>query len=208
MFKRKPRSYSQMASELVYPRGGWSRAVQYVGHRMGRLRDNPHRIARGFAAGTFINFTPLFGFHLLGACAVALMVRGNLLASALGTFVGNPITIPFIAVMSLRLGRWMLGVEGSLAPAAIFGAFTAAGGQLTHNFLSVFDGRVAHWDQLATFFHTIFLPYLVGGLVPGLIAALIAHHLTLRIVLGYQRHRAARMARREARLGGRDDAQP
>ena len=203
MFKRKPRSYPRMASELVYPRGGWSRAVQYAAHRMGRLRDNPHRIARGFAAGTFINFTPLFGFHLLGACALAMTVRGNLLASALGTFIGNPITIPFIAAMSLGLGRWMLRIEGSLAPAAIFGAFAAAGRQLTHNFMSIFDGRVAHWDQLDIFFRTIFLPYLVGGLIPGLVAAVIAHYLILRIVLGYQRHRAARLVRQEAKRAAR-----
>ena len=195
MFKRKPRSYSQRAAEMVYPRGGWSRAVQYVAHRIGRLPDQPQRIARGFAAGTFINFTPLFGFHLLGAFALAWVMRGNLLAAALGTFVGNPLTIPFMAMISMALGRWMLGVEGGMAPAAIFHAFSAAGRQLTHNFMAIFDDRVAQWDQLQTFFHTIFLPYLVGGIIPGLIAAVIAHYLTVRVVEGYHRHRAGQCGR-------------
>lgn len=205
MFKRKPRSYSQMASEMVYPRGGWSRAVQYLGHRVRRLPDQPQRIARGFAAGTFINFTPLFGFHLLGAFALAWVIRGNLLAAALGTFVGNPVTIPFMAMISMALGRWMLGVEGTLTPAAILSAFTAAGGQLTHNFLSIFDSRVAQWDQLQTFFHTIFLPYLVGSIIPGLVSALVAHYLTVRVVEGYHRHRAARMLKRAAKQARRKD---
>lgn len=207
MFKRKPRSYSQMASAMVYPRGGWSRAVQYLGHRVRRLPDQPHRIARGFAAGTFINFTPLFGFHLLGAFALAWVMRGNLLAAALGTFIGNPVTIPFMAMISMALGRWMLGVDGSMAPAAIFSAFAAAGRQLTHNFMSIFDDRVAQWDQLQTFLQTIFLPYLVGSILPGLIAAMISHYVTVRVVEGYHRHRAARMARRairQARKGGND----
>lgn len=199
MFKRKPRSYSRRVGDFLYPRGGWSRAAQYVAHRMGRLPDQPHRIARGFAAGTFINFTPLFGFHLLGALTLAWVLRGNLLAAVLGTFIGNPVTIPFMAMLSMGLGRWMLGVEGSMAPAAILGAFAAAGRQLTHNVMAVLDGREAQWDQLQTFFQSIFLPYLVGSIVPGLIAALIAHSLTLRVVEGYQRHRAARLARRRAR---------
>jgi uncharacterized protein (DUF2062 family) len=199
VFKRKPRSYSQIASDLVYPRGGWSRAAQYLAHRVGRLPDQPHRIARGFAAGTFINFTPLFGFHLLGAFAIAWVMRGNLIAAALGTFIGNPVTIPFIAMMSMSLGHWMLGVEGSLAPAAILAAFTAAGGQLTHNLVSMFDERVAHWDQLAIFFRKIFLPYLVGGIIPGLVAAVISHFVTLRVVQGYHRHRAARALKRAAK---------
>ncbi|WP_234450856.1 MULTISPECIES: DUF2062 domain-containing protein [unclassified Paracoccus (in: a-proteobacteria)] len=199
MFKRKPRSYSQIASEMVYPRGGWSRAAQYLGYRVRRLPDQPHRIARGFAAGTFINFTPLFGFHLLGAFALAWVMRGNLLAAALGTLIGNPVTIPFMAMTSMALGRWMLGVDGSMTPAAILNAFASAGRQLTHNFMSIFDDRVAQWDQLETFFHAIFLPYLVGSIIPGTIAAVIAHYLSLRVVEGYHRHRAARMAKRAAR---------
>ena len=49
MFKRrKPRSYSQLATEMIYPRGGWRRASQYVMHRIRRLPDQPQRIARGF----------------------------------------------------------------------------------------------------------------------------------------------------------------
>ncbi len=196
MFKRKPRSYSQRAGEIIYPRGGWSRAVQYVIHRIRRLPDPPDRIARGIAAGTFISFTPFFGGHLVGAMLIAWVIRGNLVAAVLGTFVGNPLTTPLIAVMSVGLGRWILGVHGSMAPGAILGAFTAAGAQLWHNFLSVFDGRVAEWDRLHAFHDTIFLPYLVGGLGPGLIAAVVAHYMTVPVVRAYHKHRMQRMARR------------
>ncbi|WP_330448804.1 DUF2062 domain-containing protein [Paracoccus marcusii] len=48
-----------------------------------------------------VNFTPLFGFHFLSAAAVAWIIRGNVLAALLATFVGNPVTLPFIALMSV-----------------------------------------------------------------------------------------------------------
>lgn len=196
MFKRKPRSYSQMASDMVYPRGGWLRAAQYALHRLRRLPDQPHRIGRGVAAGALMSFTPLFGLHLVGSMALAWAIGGNMLASVIGSFVGNPVTIPIIAVTSLGLGRWMLGVEGSMAPAAIFEAFAAAGRQLAHNALAAFDGRTAEWDRLAHFMETIFLPYLVGGLGPGLLAAVAFHYMTVPLVSAYHARRAARLARK------------
>ena len=73
MFKRrKPRSYSQLATEMIYPRGGWRRASQYVMHRIRRLPDQPQRIARGFAAGIIVSFTPLFGFHFMTFLALGI----------------------------------------------------------------------------------------------------------------------------------------
>lgn len=203
MFKRKPRSYSQIASDIVYPRGGWSRATRYLVHRLRRLPDEPSRIGRGVAAGVFISFTPLFGVHLLGGLALAWLLRGNLIAAVLGTLVGNPVTIPIIAVTSVGLGRWMLGVPGSMSPGVIMAAFTAASGQLWHNFMSIFDGRVAEWDRLLAFFHGIYLPYLVGGLIPGLIVATMFHYLTVPLVRTYHRRKALRKARRDARAAAR-----
>lgn len=181
---------------MVYPRGGWLRAVQYTMHRLRRLPDQPHRIGRGVAAGVFISFTPLFGFHLIGAMGLALALRGNVLASVIGSFVGNPVTIPIIAVLSMGLGRWMLGVHGSMTPVAIFDAFSAAGKQLAHNAMSIFDHRVAEWDRLAHFFETIFLPYLVGGLGPGILAAVAFHYMTVPLVEAYHTRRAASRARK------------
>jgi len=195
VFKRKPRSYSQMASDIIYPRGGWSRAAQYVVHRIRRLPDQPGRIGRGIAAGVFISFTPFFGAHLIGGIALAWMLRGNLLASVLGTLIGNPVTIPIIAVMSVSLGRWMLGIHGGMSPGVIMAAFSAASGQLWHNFMSIFDGRVAEWDRLEAFFNGIFLPYLVGGLIPGIAAALISYYMTVPLVRAYHNRRAQKASR-------------
>ena len=71
--------------------------------------DQPHRIARGLAAGVFLSFTPLHGFHFIVAALVSLAIRGNVLAAFVGTFAGNPLTTPFIALAAVGLGRRLLG---------------------------------------------------------------------------------------------------
>ncbi|MDO5705028.1 MAG: DUF2062 domain-containing protein [Paracoccus sp. (in: a-proteobacteria)] len=202
MFKRrKPRSYSQIASDIVYPRGGWWRAGTYVMHRMRRLPDQPHRIGRGFACGVYVSFTPLFGLHFLLGALMAWVLRGNIIASALGTFLGNPLTFPFIAVASISLGRYLLGVPGDLSPQLIFIEFSRATAQLWDNMMSLFGPGVAQWDQLSVFFDNLFLPYLVGGLIVGAPISIALHYLTVPVFRAYQRRRKKTMERRIARVG-------
>lgn len=198
-----------MAAEFVWPRGGWRRAVQYVLHRLRRLPDPPHRIGRGVAAGIFVSFTPLFGIHFLAAIGLAWLLGGNILAALLATFVGNPLTTPFIAAMSVSLGRWLLGTEGDLGPQAIVSEIAHATGEIGNNVLAIASQRQAEWTHLQSFFADLFLPYLVGGIVPGLIAAAAGHYLTVPLVRAYHKRRAEKAAARLARaraVGGREAA--
>lgn len=216
VFKRRnPRSYGRMAAEFVWPRGGWRRAGQYVLHRLRRLPDPPHRIGRGVAAGIFVSFTPLFGVHFLAAIGIAWLIGGNIFAALLATFIGNPLTTPLIAVLSVSLGRWILGVEGDLGPQAIVSEIARATGEVGSNVLALVGGRAAEWGDLRSFAADIFLPYLVGGIVPGLVAAAIGHYLTLPVVRAYQKRReekaAARLAKVRAAIARREgsgDAPP
>ena len=65
VFKRRDRrSPWQVVRELVYPRGGWKRAFHYVTHRIRRLPDTPHKIARGIWAGVFVTFSKKGGFWI------------------------------------------------------------------------------------------------------------------------------------------------
>lgn len=199
MFRRKPRSYARIASDMVYPPGGWWRAMLYTLHRLRRLPDRPHRIARGVAAGVFVSFTPLFGFHLFVSMALAWAMGGNVLASVIGSLFGNPLTLPFIAAVSMGLGRWMLGIEGHLGPVAILDSFTAAGRQLLQNMMALLHGRESEWDRLEAFSHEILVPYLAGGLLPGLITALAFYYGTVPLVEAYHARRVERLARSAAR---------
>ncbi|MDT8854523.1 DUF2062 domain-containing protein [Paracoccaceae bacterium Fryx2] len=190
VFKRNKRPFLAQARDFFYPKGGFRRAIQYLLHRMRRLPDEPHRIARGVFAGCFISFTPLFGFHFFGAALLAWVMRGNILAALLATVIGNPVTFPIIAVTSLELGRWMLGVGEPLGFVTIVAAFTSAGVEIWDNLIAIFTADPTHWESLTSFFRVIFLPYLVGGILPGLAASFTLYYLTLPLIGAYQKIRS------------------
>lgn len=93
---------------FFWPRNGWKRTGQYVFLRLQRLKGTPSSIAAGFACGVAISFTPFVGFHFTLAAITAWLMRGNIIASAIGTAAGNPWTFPFIWISSLYSGREFL----------------------------------------------------------------------------------------------------
>lgn len=197
MFKRRDtRSWLRVVVEAVYPRGGWRRAASYVMHRLRRLPDPPHKIARGIAAGVFVCFTPYFGLHFFMAAFLTFLMQGNIVASLLATFFGNPLTFPIIAAISLELGQWMLGTPDFGPPSEVFTEFGRASTELWHNITSLFTHDVAHWDRLGRFFWQVMWPYTVGGIIPGLIAAVICYMLALPAVEAYQRRRVNKVKER------------
>lgn len=200
VFKRKtPRNMRQWLVELVYPAGGWRRAASYVIHRVRRIPDPPHRVARGVAAGIFVSFTPLFGFHLILAVVLALILRGNILAALLGTLFGNPFTLPLIATVSVEMGAWMRGLPDGMPLYRIVADLSAAMFQLWHNILAMFTSEPTNWDRLGTLFDGVFLSYLVGGLVPGIVSGGIGYAVTHRIIEVYQKSRVKRLKARVAK---------
>ena len=196
--RRKPRTYVEFVSESFYPRGGWRRALIYVGHRLQRLPDPAHKISRGIAAGVFTSFTPLFGMHFFIAALLAWAMRGNILAALLATFFGNPLTFPLIAAISMELGSWMLGYRGFPLP-LVLEAFSDASLSLWQNFLAIFTADKANWHGFDIFWHRVFLPYLVGGILPGLASAIAAYVLANPVIAAYQKARVARLKKRFAK---------
>ncbi|MEI4485130.1 DUF2062 domain-containing protein [Frigidibacter sp. MR17.14] len=198
--RRTPKTYVQRAQDVVYPRGGWLRAATYTWYRLRRLPDRPHRIARGVGAGIFISFTPLFGAHFFGGGILAWIIGGNVLAALVGTFVGNPVTFPFIAYVSMRLGGWMLGIDAEMRFHRLVAAFSHATQDLWDNFLALFAGEAMHWSGLKLFYDNVFLPYMLGGCVLGLIAAVAGHYLTLPVIAAYQKRRTKKLRERAEKL--------
>lgn len=214
VFKRRDkRSWLRVIGEALWPRGGWARAAHYMKHRLRRLPDQPHRIARGILAGVFISFSPLFGLHFAAAAFLAWVMRGNIIASLMATFVGNPITFPFIAAFGVEFGNYLLGHPGVMSPLEIFSDFGQAGAEFWRNVTSLFTSDVAHWDRLHQFFFRVYLPYLLGGIIPGLVAGIAAYYLSLPVIIAYQNRRkkklrdrlAKRIAQREAAMSGDDE---
>ena len=88
--------------------------MRYVAYRLWRLRATPHAIALGCASGVFASCTPFLGAHFALAGVLAWVTRSSILASAMGTFFGNPVTFPFIWIGSYKLGNWALGQDSKL----------------------------------------------------------------------------------------------
>ena len=212
--RRKPLTWWAWTREQVYPSRGFTRAGLYLWHRLRRLPDPPHRIARGVFAGTFVNFPPIFGFQMLAAAGLAWALRGNILAAVLATLLSNPITTPLIALVSLQLGQWMLGTVEPFSVTMVFGAFLLAGQDLWHNFLAIFGPGEARWAGLIGFWHRLYLPYLVGSILPGLVVSGLLGWITVPVMNTYQalrlRRRLARWHKLQQKAAGAngDDAPP
>lgn len=192
VFKRRdPLGWGAWLREQVYPRGGFKRATRYVVHRMRRLPDQPHRVARGVFAGSFIGFLPLPGLQFLAAWGAARLIRGNVLAALLGTFNTNPLTTPPFAVFSVWLGHWMLGIEAPLNGQYILGALENAVHDLWFNVTALFGPEKAQWDGLIQFWNEIYLPWLIGALGPAILISGVAYYVTIPLVAAYQKARAA-----------------
>jgi uncharacterized protein (DUF2062 family) len=197
--RREPLGWLAWMREMVYPTGGFKRATRYVIHRMSRLPDDPHRIARGVFAGFLIGFLPLPGLQFAAAWAAARLVRGNLLAALLGTFNTNPVTTPFFAVFAMTFGHWIMGVQEPLSADAIGHAFAHATGDLWRNFMAIFTEDHMKWGGLIRFWHEIYVPYFIGALIPGVVISAVAYYVTIPIVQTYQKARAAKADDRRER---------
>ena len=162
---------------FLWPRMGWGRALRFWTFRLKRLQGSPYAIACGFACGAAVSFTPFIGFHFILAAVLAWALRGNIIASAIGTAVGNPWTFPFIWAGILWIGTWILGYErGQELPEDV-------------TFGTIFEEP-----------GTVLLPMLVGGLPVATLVWLLFFFPIRRVVANYQHHRMTRRLRRRRAL--------
>ena len=199
MFKRRERrSVFRFFNEVIFSLKGISRAIGYVGIRLKRIPDTPHKISLGMSCGIFASFTPLFGLHFLIAGLLSYVFRANVLASLIGTFVGNPITFPIITVFTLKLGEWILGSSeySSGDGGKIFEGFLDFIFLIYKSFFT--DGSIGENSvpRMNEFFNGIFIPYSLGGLIFGIVLAIISYLLLRPLVSTYQKKRDSLKAKR------------
>ncbi len=164
----------------VWPRHSWSRSFRYFSKRVLRLSASPRKIAAGFAAGAAASFTPFLGFHFILSFILAYILRGNFLAAALGTAVGNPLTFPFIWASTYKIGLYILDQEDKPLP--------DLSDHLDHSMLS---------QSLDTIW-PILKPMLIGSIPLGLAVGIFFYFVVLGSVSTYQkaRHHRFRMKRK------------
>lgn len=183
LFARRDRPpLSERVRVGLWPRRSFARSFRYIKLRILRLQGSPHAIAAGVAVGAFASCTPLVGFHFLLSFMLAWVVGGSMIAAALGTAVGNPLTFPLIWVSSYRVGEFLLG--GVTTPGPL---------ELNLSFDTI-------WSSFETIWPTLKL-MLVGGALIGSVVGLTLYYLTRSAILVSRNLRAERLAaRHKARL--------
>ena len=209
MFKRRERrSIFRFFNEVIFSLKGIKRAIEYVGIRLKRIPDTPHKISLGMSCGIFASFTPLFGLHFLIAGLLSYVLRANVLASLIGTFVGNPLTFPIITVFNLKIGEWIVGSSeyssddgGKIFEGFIDFIFLIYKSLFTEG--SVDENSVPRVNE---FLNGVFIPYSLGGLIVGIFVAIISYFLLRPLVVTYKKQRdSLRDKRAKKKLNRKSD---
>ncbi len=153
--------------------------------RVSRLSGSPHTVALGFSVGVFASFTPFMGFHFLIGFLLAYLLRGSMIASAFGTFVGNPVTFPFIWILTYRTGMFLLGMD---VPETITIELPSAAWWL------LFENPQLLWQQFWDQLWPLIRPMTVGGVPIGTMIGLAFYFPLRMVVTAYQNKRRARLA--------------
>lgn len=126
-------------------------------HSLLHSHASPREVAWGFAVGVFIAFTPTLGLHMILAIALCAILKKNEIATVLGTWVVNPLTIFPCYWLTFKTGLLLLGLplEQELTARAIRDIFHLGG--------------------------KIILPLWIGGVVIGLLSAVLSYFLVLNI---------------------------
>lgn len=178
--QRRPANFRDRIRTALWPRRSFARSALYFSKRILRLTATPHAIAAGVAAGVFASFTPFVGFHFIIAAIVAFLIGGNVVASAFGTAVGNPLTFPFIWASTLELGRYLLSDPHNPRDEVRIVAL-----------LQHLD--FAHlWDPYVK-------PMTIGAIPIGIAAALAFYVMTRLAVTAFREQRRRRLAERARR---------
>ncbi|WP_068315920.1 DUF2062 domain-containing protein [Polycladidibacter hongkongensis] len=193
LFKRRQTpSRLERLRVAVWPRRSWLRSAKYFGKRVLRLSASPHTVSMGFACGAAASITPFVGFHFIFSFILAFVTRGNMLAAALGTAVGNPLTFPFIWATTYKLGSFLLYQEAKDAPPIKALKLTAK--KFKHADMPLLEKAQAFLSHSMD----TFVPMLVGSLPLALICGLAFYFPVRRAVEAYQRNRFQHFQKRRA----------
>ncbi len=142
----------------MWRRWGFIRQAKLTLVRFCRLKGAPDEIAKGMALGIFIGMTPTFGFQMAIAIFFAFLLSENKLAAAVGVWITNPFTAPFIYALEYESGRVLLGMPRANLPEELtFAAFKTLG-----------------WEVMA--------PLALGSLLYGIVCGILAYAMTLRMI--------------------------
>lgn len=162
-----------------------ARLSRYSYLRVVRIKAPAESIALGLALGVFAGALPFLSLQMAIAVVLALLLRGNIIAAALGTWWSNPFSWAIIFPLLYMLGKVFVPVDVDVAPLNI------------HEFLNLplleLLQRSWKWLLITT----------LGGFIVGIPMAVGTYFIALRAVLIYHDRRAKRRLERQRRVSRR-----
>jgi len=123
------------------------------------LQGEPRYIAMGMAIGVFVAITPTIPFHTVIAIGLAFILKGSKPAAIIGVWFSNPVTIPIFYYGCFKVGTLFLRDP---VP---------------------YDIRFESIKELFDLGLDVTVAMLVGGVLLGIIPALVAYFVTYRFIL-------------------------
>ena len=74
-------------------------------------QDSPKQKALSIFLGVFIGLSPLWGFHSVIVIFLAILLKLNKVIAFAFSNISFPPFIPFVLLLSLQIGNWILGIE-------------------------------------------------------------------------------------------------
>jgi uncharacterized protein len=74
-------------------------------------RGSVHEIALGAGIGAFLGVFPTFGLSTIISLLLYKLFRFNLVAAISGAFISNPLTSPFLLLISFEVGTWLFPTD-------------------------------------------------------------------------------------------------
>lgn len=183
--RRKQLSLVERLRNAIWPARSFERSFRYMILRLWRIKATPHSVAIGCAVGVFAIFTPFLGCQMLMAASLALLLRGSVMASAVGTCAGNPLTYPVIWGSTFAVGNLFLGDSANAEIGKLSTGAQALGASI----------REASRDGVATAFQglwPILKPMALGALPLGGLTAVLIYFIVRRLLQAQQDRRAYR----------------
>jgi len=155
----------------------WYAPLRKTYERFLKIRGKPRDIALGLSLGLFIAMTPTMGFQMVIAVFFASLLKWNKISAAIGVWITNPITAPFIYSFSYFVGlklytpKQMYKLPALMDSAGIYKILLKA--------------------------PSLFTTLTIGGVVIGIPVAIIGYYLAHSVVKKYQDDIKAKLAKQK-----------
>ena len=145
-----------------------------------KIRGEPRNIALGFALGLFVGMSPTMGLQIAIAVFFAALLKWNKISAAIGVWITNPVTAPFVYGTTYITGAKLLGIKRTYS----------LNSELNLNAVSKILQKAPEF----------FWALIVGGIIVGLPLAVVGYYISFSAVTRYQEDVKRKLARQKERL--------